>query len=117
VVRASQLHGCPALWDRCLPGRSGMGATNVPRTNIAFVWESVAPADSYDFELSRTPTFTPRCHCGRADIQGYTYTGAALAYDTPYYWRVTAIQDGAPGKPGHGYVPHGPETPPAPEVT
>ncbi|MFO7996725.1 MAG: hypothetical protein R6U93_06265, partial [Dehalococcoidia bacterium] len=94
-----------------------VGASNVPRTSIAFAWDSVAAFDSYDFELSEFADMSsPANTAAGLTAKGYTYTGAALKYDTPYYWRVTAIVDGAPASQAMGTFRTVPETPPAPEV-
>ena len=74
-----------------------IGATGMPNTNIAFLWGSVAVFDSYNWVLSPNADFSSPVETKTGlTSPAYTYTGTALAYDTPYYWRVTAIKDGAP---------------------
>ena len=72
------------------------GATDMPRTNISFAWNMEGYADEYDFVLSPNANFSaPVDIKGGLTYTAYTFTGT-LAYDTPYYWRVTAIKDGVP---------------------
>ncbi|MBE0431014.1 MAG: hypothetical protein IBX67_04210 [Dehalococcoidia bacterium] len=72
------------------------GATNIPRTNIAFTWTSYADADSYSFVLSPNADFSdPVDSRTGLTATGYTFAGT-LAYDTAYYWKVTAVKDGVP---------------------
>jgi hypothetical protein len=74
-----------------------IGATDVARTKIAFTWGSVAVFDSYNWVLSPNADFSsPVDSASGLTTTAYTFTGAELAYDTPYYWKVTAIKDGAP---------------------
>jgi len=74
-----------------------IGATDMSRTNIAFTWDSVAVFDSYNWVLSPNADFSsPLDSATGLTTTAYTYTGTELAYDTPYYWKVTAIKDGAP---------------------
>ena len=73
-------------------------AKDVARTNIAFNWGSKMAADSYNWVLSRNADFSSNLTDSKTGLTtgAYEYNGSALAYDTPYYWRVTAIKDGAP---------------------
>ncbi len=72
------------------------GATNVPRSNINFTWsKTTAHVDSYNFVLSKNADLSaPEDQETGITATGYTFTGT-LDWDTPYYWRVTAIKDGA----------------------
>ncbi len=102
----------PALGTGVYLVAPGMGATGQPRTNIAFVWDSVSAFDSYNFVLSRNADFSaPDATANGLTTKAYTYTGANLAYDTPYYWKVTAIQDGAPASVAMGTFRTRPEAP------
>ena len=84
---------------------------------MAFMWDSVSPFDSYNFVLSRNADFsTPDATANGLTTKAYTYTGANLAFNTAYYWRVTAIKDGAPASMAMGTFRTVAETPPAPVV-
>ena len=97
-----------------------IGATGMPRTNIACVWGSVAIFDSYNWVLSPNADFSsPVDSASGLTTTAYTYTGTELAYDTPYYWKVTAIKDGAPSSAAIGTFrtmvePDEPVVPPPP---
>ena len=73
------------------------GATDVAITDIPFSWTSVASADEYDWVLSANADLSSPI----ATTEGLTttataYTGTALDYETPYFWQVTALKEGAP---------------------
>ena len=68
------------------------GATGLPETPT-LVWNVVAGADSYDFQIAQEPSFSG------ADIQWYGYVGTSVTVmnlveeswgGTHFYWRVRA---------------------------
>jgi hypothetical protein len=75
------------------------GSTAVPITDIDFAWAELIgayAADAYDWVLSPNPDLSSPIEVKAGLISpACTYTGPALAYDTPYYWQVTAYQEGA----------------------
>ena len=72
------------------------GATGVPITNIAFIWNSETEFDSYNWVLSPNADLSsPVASQTGLTTESHACTGT-LAYDTPYYWRITAIKDGVP---------------------
>ena len=71
------------------------GATDVATTDIGFTWSGVGSADEYDWVLSANADLSSPI----ATNEGLTttataYTGTALAYETPYFWQVTALKEG-----------------------
>lgn len=72
-----------------------VGAIGVQITNIDFAWTDVNGADEYDWVLSPNPDLSsPIATKIGLSSAACTYTGT-LAYDTPYYWQVTAYKEGA----------------------
>jgi hypothetical protein len=72
------------------------GATNLARANVAFSWSLLATADEFDWVLSKNADLSsPVSTKTGLETTACTYTGTALDYDTPYYWQVTAYNDGA----------------------
>jgi hypothetical protein len=66
------------------------GATDAPITNIAFVWDSEAAFDSYDWVLSENADLSaPVATATGLTTKAYTFTGS-LKYDTVYFWQVSA---------------------------
>jgi len=93
------------------------GTTNVARTGIGFTWDANIAVTSYRFELSQNadlsiPVEPPATGLTRTS---YKYTGTALAYDTTYFWRVTAYRDGAEVSKAIGQFRTVAETPVDPE--
>ena len=71
------------------------GATDVAITNVAFTWTPVASADAYDWVLSPNANLSsPTESKTELNTTAYTCT-KTLAYDTTYYWQVTAYKEGA----------------------
>jgi hypothetical protein len=73
------------------------GATDVAVNNIGFSWDLMATADAFDWVLSANSDLTSPI----ATVDGLTtssgeYSGADLDYDSPYYWQVTAYNEGVP---------------------
>ncbi len=86
----------PAPGTGVSPSTPALGATDVRITDIPFSWTAVEGADSYNWELSRNADFDPTVATATGlETTSYLYTGE-LNYDTTYFWRVTAIQDGSP---------------------
>jgi hypothetical protein len=56
-----------------------------------FTWSTVSTAASYNFQLSASNTFSTLIDSASVAVNGYTYSGGALAYDTDYYWRVQCV--------------------------
>jgi len=73
-----------------------VGATGVAITDIPFSWSEVASADEYDWVLSANADLSSPI----ATMEGLTTTASAytgtLDYETPYFWQVTALKEGAP---------------------
>ncbi|MCK5181207.1 MAG: hypothetical protein KAQ73_01585, partial [Dehalococcoidia bacterium] len=71
------------------------GATGLPVGGIGFSWSDVTTADEYDFVLSANADLSSPI----ATEEGLTGTAAAytgtLDYETPYFWQVMALKDGA----------------------
>jgi len=59
--------------------------------NPTFTWGAVVTAVSYEFQLSNSADFTTLIDSKTLSVNGYTYTGDGLDYDTDYYWRVRAV--------------------------
>ena len=57
----------------------------------AFGWSAVPNAASYTVHVSDQANFSNLLADVSVTTTAYTYDGAALAYDTPYYWRVRAV--------------------------
>ncbi|UCC59447.1 MAG: hypothetical protein JSV02_06740, partial [Dehalococcoidia bacterium] len=69
-------------------------AMDVARTNVSFSWCKVAGADAYDWVLSLDAELSsPIDMKSGLSAPATTYTGT-LAWDTTYYWQVTAYGDG-----------------------
>ncbi len=86
----------PAPGTGVSPSTPALGATDVRITDVPFSWTAVEGADSYNWELSRNADFDPTVATATGlETTSYLYTGE-LNYDTTYFWRVTAIQDGSP---------------------
>lgn len=72
------------------------GATDVAVSNVAFSWHILATADSFDFVLSKNADLSsPILNKTGLHSTATSYTGTALSNDTPYYWQVTAYNNGA----------------------
>jgi len=72
------------------------GATDVAVTDVSFSWSAVGSADKYDWKLSRNADLSaPIATKTGLTTTATAYTGTALAYDTPYYWQVSALKEGA----------------------
>jgi hypothetical protein len=72
------------------------GAADTATTKIGFTWTAVTNADKYDWVLSANPDLsTPIATKTGLTTTATSYTGAALAYDTPYYWQVKAYKNNA----------------------
>jgi hypothetical protein len=70
------------------------GVTNVPITDIGFTWSTVQFADKYDWVLSPNADLSsPKESKTGLTTTAYTST-VTLAYDTTYYWQVTAYEGG-----------------------
>lgn len=70
-------------------------ATNVAIKNVSFIWSSLAEVDYYNWVLSPNADLSDPVEIKeRLTYTAYTFTGT-LAYDTPYYWQVTAYKDGS----------------------
>jgi len=92
-------------------------ARDVPRTKIAFTWSALAETDSYNWVLSPNADLSSPVD-SQTGIAGTAHTFAGtLAYDTPYYWRVTGIKDGLATSMAMGTfrTMAEPVTPPEPE--
>lgn len=60
-----------------------------------FMWNSVAGAENYDFQLSTSPTFDILLVTANNLISTqFTINGTPLNYETNYYWRVRAKGNG-----------------------
>jgi hypothetical protein len=71
------------------------GALNQPTKNLAFSWDMLAEADSFDWVLSRYSDLSyPVDDATGLTTEEYTFTGT-LGYDTSYYWQVTAYKEGS----------------------
>jgi len=72
------------------------GATDVAATDVSFSWSAVGSADKYDWKLSRNADLSAPIETKEGlTATACTYTGTALAYDTPYYWQVSALKEGS----------------------
>jgi hypothetical protein len=72
-----------------------VGSTAVPITDIDFIWTEITGADAYDWGLFSDPDLSsPNAVKSGLTATACTYTGTALAYDTVYYWQVTAYKEG-----------------------
>ena len=73
------------------------GSIAAPITDITFTWTEVTGADLYDWVLSpNVDLSSPIISVTGIVGTGYTMPiGTALAYDTTYYWQVTAYSEGA----------------------
>ncbi|MBA7698548.1 hypothetical protein ES703_107226 [subsurface metagenome] len=60
-------------------------------TNVAFTWERVTDATSYELVLSGNADLSDPIAEETCAGTAYTYTGA-LTDATPYYWQVTALE-------------------------
>ena len=70
------------------------GAHDVPITNVAFTWHSEATFDEYDWVLDNNSDFSSPVESKTGlTTEAYTFTGK-LAYETAYYWQVTAFWQG-----------------------
>ena len=78
----------PSAVEALTLGAPGDGVTMVPVSNIAFTWSSVSDVTSYDFMLVDSER-------GHVASQVGTFTSFVLPgpldYDTPYVWRVLAL--------------------------
>jgi hypothetical protein len=71
------------------------GSSIVPITDIDFIWTEITVADAYDWGLFSDPDLSsPIAVKSGLTATACTYTGTALAYDTTYYWQVTAYKEG-----------------------
>ena len=68
-------------------------ATDTVVANVAFTWNSVTGADSYELRLSGNAGLSSPIVLETLPGTAYTYTGT-LDFETPYYWQVKAF-DGA----------------------
>jgi len=71
------------------------GATDVGTKNVGFSWDLLATADAFDWVLDDNSDFSSpvESKTGLTDTAyGCTKT---LGYDTTYYWKVTAYNEGA----------------------
>ncbi len=93
-----------------------IGATDMPRTSISFAWRWEGYPAEYDFVLSLNPYLSdPVDSRSGLTVSAYTFTGT-LAYDTSYYWRVTAMKDGVPMSWAMGTFRTLPDPSPPPDV-
>jgi len=67
-------------------------ARDVAVTNIAFSWSSV-PGAKYSLVLSANSDLSSaKASQTELTVTSYEYKGTALAYETPYFWQVTAVK-------------------------
>lgn len=93
-----------------------IGATDVRITDIPFSWSIGVDADTFNWQLARDGGFTNIVASAPGlTTTSYLYTGE-LSYDTSYFWRVTAIKDGAPISQAIGSFTTRPEVVPPPVV-
>ena len=78
----------PSAVEALTLGAPGDGVTMVPVSNIAFTWSSVRSATSYDFMLVDSQRGHVASQVG--DFTSFVLPGP-LDYDTPYVWRVLAL--------------------------
>jgi hypothetical protein len=98
------------------------GATGVAKTGLGFSWTVLASSDSFDWVLDDNADLSSPIESKTAlESTAYGCT-KTLAYDTTYYWQVTAYKDGtavamsAVGTFRTMVEPEGPTTPPAVET-
>ncbi len=65
------------------------GATDVAADNAMFAWDSDANAESYEIDIAADAGFTTIVESGTPSSNGYTTT--SLTTNTPYFWRVRAV--------------------------
>ena len=78
----------PSAVEALTLGAPGDGVTMAPVSNIAFTWSSVSSATSYDFMLVDSRRGHVASQVG--DYTSFVLPGP-LDYDTPYVWRVLAL--------------------------
>jgi hypothetical protein len=84
-VRIDTAPGPPGLVELRAPGD---GATGVPVKDVAFTWTRVSGATTYDFML----VDKERGHVASSISDATTFVlPLALKHDTPYVWRVIAL--------------------------
>ena len=71
------------------------GATDVATKNVGFTWHLSAAVDNFDWVLSTNANLSSPVE-SKTGLNATAYTCTkTLAYDTTYYWQVTAYKDGA----------------------
>jgi hypothetical protein len=86
----SQVPGVPVLVS---PANESVDV----KTNVDLIWNPVAQSDSYSIQVSTSSSFTtPFINAGGITSASYPVTG--LANNTPYYWRVRAVNAVGPGE-------------------
>ncbi|MBN1856660.1 MAG: hypothetical protein JW846_06895 [Dehalococcoidia bacterium] len=78
----------PAAAEAIVLGAPGDGVTRIPTTDIAFTWNRVNGATSYDFMLVDSERSHVASQVG--DFTSFVLPGP-LACNTPYVWRVLAL--------------------------
>ncbi len=68
------------------------GTTGVP-VNTGFSWSSVTGADTYNFQLSTSPTFATTLS-SQTGLAQTVFGGVTLTSNTTYFWRVQAVNAG-----------------------
>ena len=72
-----------------------VGATDVALDGVGFSWSLLASADEFDWVLDNNSDFSSPVESKTGlTSAACTHTGT-LAYDTTYYWQVTAYRDGS----------------------
>jgi hypothetical protein len=71
------------------------GALNQPTKNLAFSWDMLADADSFDWVLDNNSDFSSPIQSETGLLDTATTCTATLDHGTTYYWQVTAYKDGS----------------------